>query len=79
MRLGKEPFYLYHEDGQKLIVVEYCRDCGNRYFFNGISKTIFEHINEKKTAHEVLDFKARHNLLYDYELGDQLSIDDLLD
>lgn len=78
MKLGKEPFYLYREDGQKVIVIEYCRDCGNRYFVNGIAKTIFEHINDKKTAKQILEFKAVHNLYYDYELGDQMTLEDLL-
>lgn len=76
MKLGKEPFYLYREDGQKVIVIEYCRDCGNRYFFNGIAKTIFEYINEKKTAKEVLEFKAVHNLYYEHELDMQKTIFD---
>lgn len=78
MRLGKEPFYLYREDGTKVIVVEYCRDCGNRYFVNGIAKTIYEHINEKKKAKEILEFKATHNLFFEKELGDQMTLEDLL-
>lgn len=77
MKLGKEPFYLYREDGTKVIVVEYCRDCGNRYYFNGIAHTIFEHIADKCTAKEVLEFKATHNLSYEYELDMQKTIFDL--
>lgn len=76
MKLGKEPFYLYREDGQKVIVIEYCRDCGNRYFVNGIAKTIFEHINDKKTAKQTLEFKAVHNLYYEHELDMQKTIFD---
>lgn len=78
MKLGKEPFYLYRQDGQKVIVVEYCRDCGDRYFFNGLAKTIFENMNEKRTAKEVIEFKDVHNLFYEGELKDQMTLTDLL-
>lgn len=78
MKLGKDLFYLYDEHHKKMISVEYCSDCGNKYYFYGIAKTIFETIREKKTAKEVIDFKERHNLFYDEEIEGQRTLDDFL-
>lgn len=77
MKLEKE-FYLYTDDGKKVINVTYCRDCGDRYFFRGLAKTIYEPMNEKFTQKQILDYKARHNLMFEKELGDQMTLESFL-
>lgn len=76
MKLGKDGFYLYDQYGKKMIYVKYCNECGNKYFFEGVEKTIFETIKDRRTAKEILEFKGVHNLMYEKELGTQKSIFD---
>lgn len=77
MAFKENEFYLYREDGSKVINITYCRDCGNRYFVRGLAKTIYETLNEKWPEKQILEYKAIHNLYYEQELGDQMNIFDV--
>lgn len=57
-----DEFYLVDERGRKIISVEYCRGCGDRYYFYGIKGTEFENIREKLNAREINRFKEQNNL-----------------
>ena len=74
MEFEQNEFYLYREDGSKVINVTYCRGCGNLYYVRGLHKTIYETLNEKWEKRKILEYKAIHNLYFEQELGDQLDI-----
>lgn len=57
-----DEFYLADEQGRKMISVEYCRGCGDRYYFYGIKGTEFENMREKLNAREIKHFKEQNNL-----------------
>lgn len=79
MAFKENEFYLYREDGSKVINITYCRDCGNRYFVRGLAKTIYETLNEKWQEKRILEYKAIHNLYYEQELETQKTIFDFTD
>ena len=79
MAFKENEFYLYREDGSKVINITYCRDCGNRYFVRGLAKTIYETLNEKWQEKQILEYKAIHNLYYEQELETQKTIFDFTD
>ena len=78
MAFKENEFYLYREDGSKVINITYCRDCGDRYFVRGLAKTIYETLNEKWQEKQILEYKAIHNLYYEQELGDQMTLEKFL-
>lgn len=76
MGFKENEFYLYREDGSKVLHVSYCRECGNRYYVRGLVKTIFEKVNERWDKRRILEYKGIHNLYYEEELQSQKTIFD---
>ena len=77
MAFKENEFYLYREDGSKVINITYCRDCGDRYYVRGLHKTIYEQLNEKWQVNKIMQYKAVHNLFFEHELNDQMDIWDI--
>lgn len=55
-------FYLVNEFDEKIVSVEYCRGCGDKYYFYGIKGTQFEDMRVKLNAREIFEFMEENNL-----------------
>ena len=62
VRLSDEFYLVDQTNKQRKISVEYCRGCGDRYYFSGIYGTEFQDIREKYTKDKILNFAQVHNL-----------------
>lgn len=78
MDLGTGRFYLYREDGKKMIQVIHCKPCKTKYDLYGMKKSAYQHVRLKLETEDVLKFKADNNLYFEKELGSQITLDDLL-
>lgn len=62
MRLSDEFYLVDQKNKNRKISVEYCRGCGDRYYFFGINGTEYQDIREKYNKDQILNFTQVHNL-----------------